>query len=234
MTTQRVIQLDDGPAAVSAVADYLRKHPDFFVERSELLAELTVPHSSGEAISLVERQVSILRYENRRLNARLQELIEVARENEKLNRRMHQLTLRLMEALGPDQIFTSLYDALSNDFNADHVAIRLFADAPKTEGMRAPEFMGEHASERRLFDQIIFARQPLCGALKRAQQQVLFRQVGNAVASAALLPLYGKHFTGILAIGSENAQRYYPAMAVDLLTHLGDITSLVLDPWIAR
>ena len=43
------------------VADFLRRHPAFFVEHDELLADLIVPHEAGHAVSLVERQVKLLR-----------------------------------------------------------------------------------------------------------------------------------------------------------------------------
>ena len=50
------------PALSAAqVADYLRAHPEFFESQTELLAELKIPHESGKAISLLERQVVILR-----------------------------------------------------------------------------------------------------------------------------------------------------------------------------
>ena len=44
------------------VADFLRTHPDFFERHLALLTELVVPHSSrGGAVSLLERQVGVLR-----------------------------------------------------------------------------------------------------------------------------------------------------------------------------
>ena len=46
------------------VAAYLRAHKDFFVEHEALLADITIPHETGKAVSLVERQVVVLRERN--------------------------------------------------------------------------------------------------------------------------------------------------------------------------
>ena len=43
------------------VVGYLRRNPDFFARHDDLLAEISLPHDSGSAISLLERQVNILR-----------------------------------------------------------------------------------------------------------------------------------------------------------------------------
>ena len=37
------------------VVEFLQRHPAFFVEHDELLADLIVPHEAGHAVSLVER-----------------------------------------------------------------------------------------------------------------------------------------------------------------------------------
>ena len=44
-----------------SVAAYLSEHPEFFNKQEDLLAKLRIPHKSGGAISLLERQVSLLR-----------------------------------------------------------------------------------------------------------------------------------------------------------------------------
>ena len=64
--------------------DYLEANLDFFERHSELLSSLRLPHISGDAVSLVERQISILRQKDRKMEYRLEELIEVARINDAL------------------------------------------------------------------------------------------------------------------------------------------------------
>ena len=53
---------NDGALTAQQVMEYLKSHPDFFDQAPHLLSEINVPHpQSGQAISLVERQASVLR-----------------------------------------------------------------------------------------------------------------------------------------------------------------------------
>lgn len=229
----------DGPDTVpvlseESVAEYLREHPEFFSRHPELVAELTVPHGSGEAVSLVEKQVSVLREQNEEVRKRLHELIEIARQNEELARRMHQLSLTLMDAAEPGEIFKTLYDNLRRNFHADHVIVRLFAEPAFVDSYAGEEFAGSDIPELALFRSIIAKRMPLSGRLKRQQQVFLFGDSGDDIASAVMVPLHAPDWGGILAIGSRDADRFQEGMGVELLANLGEILSFILKPWIAE
>lgn len=232
-TTSNEAALSETTDPVSSIAEYLGKHREFFVEHPELLTDLVIPHASGKAVSLVEKQVEVLREENRQLKARFRELVGIARDNEELARRMHRLTLRLVEAETPDQIFAALYDALRADFAADAVVLRIFARAAYAGGETRSEFSGKASSLREMYAEALETRRPSCGRLKRSQQEALFGAEGETVGSAAMLPLIGKHWDGILVVGSHDPRRYHPEMGIDLLAHLGDIASLIIHPWVA-
>ena len=66
------------------VAKYLQQNPDFLEQEPSLLKHLELSHSSGPAVSLIEKQVQYLRVENDSLEQRLNQLIQVASDNEKL------------------------------------------------------------------------------------------------------------------------------------------------------
>ena len=233
MKTQTSTRLEDGPDAAAAVSGYLREHPDFFQEHPDLLGDLSIPHPSGGAVSLVERQVGLLREENQRLRTSLDELVEVARANEALSRRMHELTLALMEAVTPEAVFAALGNNLSRDFNADRVAVRLFAEPAQT-GEGRVEFAGPHARERDLFSEVFEQRRPVCVRLRPEQKDYLFGEECPRDGSAVIVPLLGQDWTGVLVVASDDPRRYHPGMGVDLLAHLGDIVGLLLGSWVAR
>jgi hypothetical protein len=223
-----------GPAGVTAeeVATYLRRHPEFFDAHTELLSELRVPHASGEAVSLVERQVSLLRRQNEKTRQRLRELIEIARRNEELAVRMHLLALKLMECAEPKDIFDSLYQELRENFRTDRVAVRLFAAPAFIDTFAGEEFAGEDRNELQLFNSIIERKKPLIGRLKRQQQVFLFGDQGDDIASAVMVPLRGSGWGGILAIGSRDPARFQEHLGVEMLTHLGEVLSCILKPWV--
>jgi len=223
---------DSRPLPAAQVADYLRDHPGFFNDYPELLAELEIPHDRGEAVSLFERQLTVLREQNQRSRKQLHELIEIARQNEELARRMHQLALTLMDSAEPRDIINTLYDNLRKNFSADRVVMRLFVDPAFIDTDAGEEFAGADSPAQSLFKAIIDRRQPLSGRLKHQQQVYLFGDEGDDIASAVMVPLHGEGWGGILAIGSFDAERFQPGMGVELLANLGEVLSFVIKPWV--
>ena len=217
-----------------SVSDFLLSHPDFFVEYPEVLRKIQVPHISGEAVSLVEKQVSLLREQNVQAQKRLRELIDIARQNEELARRMHALALTLMDAAEPKDIFNTLYENLRQNFRVDHVSVRLFAEPAFIDTYAGAEFAGTEIPEYALFKSILEKRLPLSGRLKRQQQVFLFGDAGDDIASAVIVPLHSNGWGGVLSIASTDSNRFTESMGVELLANLGEILSFILKPWIVE
>lgn len=222
-------------AAISAdeVEAYLRKYPDFFLTRPQLLAELAIPHRAGAAVSLVEKQVKVLREQNEQARKRLHELIEIARSNEDLAHRMHHLVLTLIDAANPEEVFKTLYENLKHNFRADQVALRLFAQPANNSAPALVEFVGKDAGEARLFEELLDKRLPTVGALALEQQAFLFGADGADITSVALVPLHSNDWRGVMAIGSRDPDRFQQDMGVELLGNLGEVLSFILKPWVA-
>ena len=235
MTTQKETNQSLSPITAEDVVEYLGKNPDLFRDHPELLSRLEVPHTdSGSAVSLVERQVQVLREQNQRIRKQLHELIEIARQNEELARRMHKLSLTLMDAAEPREIFSTLYDNLRKNFHADRVAVRVFGNPAFIDTFAGPEFAGVDAREKSLFKTMIETHEPICGRMKHQQQVFLFGDEGNEIASSVMVPLHGPGWSGVLSIGSFDPERFQPGMGVELLANLGEMLSFILKPWIAE
>ena len=224
------------PTGITAteVADYLRRHPEFFNDYQDLLNELRVPHQSGDAISLVEKQLTVLREQNKQARKRMVALIEIARHNEELARRMHQLVLTLMDATSAREIFTMLKDNLKRNFRADRVAIRLFAEPAFIDSFPGEEFAGRDLPEQKLFKSVIEKRTPISGKLKRQQQVFLFGDEGDKIQSAVIVPLHGEEWGGVLVIGSYDPEKFLESMGVELLANLAKVLSLIIKPWVSE
>lgn len=216
------------------IAEYLRDNPGFFNEYPALLADIEVPHASGGAISLVQKQLNVLREQNEQTRKRMHELIEIARQNEELARRMHQLALTLMDAAEPKDIFSTLYNNLKRNFRADRVAVRLFAGPSFIDTYAGEEFVGRDIQEQSLFKSLIEKRIPLSGKLKRQQQVFIFGDDGDVISSAVIVPLHGPDWGGVLVIGSADPDKFQEAMGVELLANLGEVLSLIIKPWVAE
>ena len=230
MTSKDPSRIGEGADAV--VAAYLKAHPQFFVEHPAVLAEIAVPHVTGEAVSLVERQVAALREQYRRLESKYRELLTIAAENDDLRRRLHHLTIKLLGSNNIKATIATLYRALMEDFRADFVALKVFA-APRPASEPVPEFLGHEAAERDVFAALIAGMHPLCGGLEPSQREALFGAAWGEQGSAVLLPLARRRWSGVLGVGSFDPRRYDSGMGVDFLAQLAEVVSQIIDPWIA-
>jgi uncharacterized protein YigA (DUF484 family) len=233
MSTRNRVTTKAGKERGRDVAEYLRAHPQFFEEHPDVLGALEIPHARGTAVSLVERQLAVLRQENRQLKRRLTEIVNNAKHNERLSRRIRELTLALMDAAGMEELLAVLDERLRGDFGADEVILRIFAE-PAFVGGCVAAFVGRDAAARRPFAQIIDAAVPVPGRPKRAHCEALLVDAASSPGSAVIMPLKTQDWDGVLMIRSRDEQRYNAAMGVDLLAHLGDIVSLVISPWVRR
>jgi len=196
------------------VASYLRKHPDFLNEFPDLALALVLPREQGQAASLASYQLDVLRDKNRELNRRLHELIEIAHENQLLMVRVHTLTLALMRATSLPETLNAVVAALTADFNTNLVRIVLFradGDLPAAEWLLIEP---EGARAMPVFSEFLKRAEPLCGRLQQDKLDSLFGTRVGEVASAVLLPVDG---VGMLAVGSEDANRFHPGMGTVFL-----------------
>ena len=224
---------DSSSISAEEIENYIRNNPDFLLARPELLAEMVIPHGSGAAVSLVEKQVKVLREQNEQARKRLHELIEIAKFNEDLAHRMHHLVLTLIDAGSPEEIFKTLYENLKRNFRAEQVVVRLFAQPAANAGRELAEFAGNQAGEAGFFEELIEKRLPVVGVSAMEQQAFLFGPQGADIASVVMVPLRGAGWGGVLAIGSRDPDRFQKGMGVELLANMGEVLSFILKPWIA-
>ena len=64
------------------VAKYLQNNPKFFSRHHELLSRIKLPHESGKAISLIEKQVHILREQEVEATKKLRDLLNLTQFTE--------------------------------------------------------------------------------------------------------------------------------------------------------
>lgn len=231
MSTQRKPQFDDETLSESAVHDYLAGHPDFFERHGALLDSLSLPHASGDAVSLVERQVSVLRQKELKLQRQLKELIEVARSNDVIAAKIHALTLRLLAAADLQATVTAVEEAARAGFNADQAVLVVFGDPAAFEDIDSGRFfraIGRDDPAMRPFSTFLGGSGPRCGQARDAQLEFLFHDDAQEIGSVALVPLGSKSHIGFLAIGSADADRFHPGMSIDFLARVGEIVAAAL------
>jgi len=214
------------------VADYLRRHPDFFEDKPTLLADLRVPHSSGPAISLVERQVAVLREGNASLKKQLEELVQVARENSQLNARLHKFTLQIINTDSLDALLALVDKQLRHNFSADLVALRLLVGADDDTLAGRDEFPVDADALCGLFRRLLSGGKPYCGLLSVEQLTILFGEQAESIASSTVLPLGKRGDLGFLVIGSFEKDRYHTGMDTSFLDSLAEVITVAIGKYL--
>lgn len=223
-THRRSTPPDSASIEAADIVAYLKEHPDFFENYPQILALMRVTHTdTGNAISLIERQVSVLREHNKSLERKLVELVQIARANEQLSRQLHDFASELLGTKSLSDVIAVAQDKIRELFNTDFVAMRLL-DAVSDDIAIS---MNEESLEG-LFDELLNTNKPVCGRLRTQQSEFLFSGNAGEIKSAALIPLHAAGPLGLLALASRNPQQFNPSMGGLFLSHLGDLVSSAL------
>ena len=190
----------------------------------EVFSSLTIPHLTGGATSLVERQLKLLREENQALKAKIDELVGIARENEELNKRFHRLALEMMNTDQLHDILAMVQDQVQTFFYTDFVCFRFLPGVNESGNVLEGLYL---SSDSGIVDSIkpwIDGRKPVCG---RQDEKIITELFGQdlRIGSSALIPLYHTNNLGLLCLGSVSADRFGLTMGTIFLQQLGELVS---------
>ncbi|RLA58896.1 MAG: DUF484 domain-containing protein [Gammaproteobacteria bacterium] len=207
------VELDD-----ELVREYLKDHDDFLQRNPDMMDYLHISHASGSAVSLVEKQVSVLRERNVDMRHRLNTLTGNARDNDKLYEQTRALVLKLLEADSIDALYHTFMDAMVNEFQVEHTCMILYGDSDNARDCR----METRESAKNEIGALFRGHKAVCGTLRKEELNYLFPDAG-AVGSAALMPLLNSEQLGLIAVGSSDGNRYDSAMGTLFLSHIADV-----------
>ena len=212
------------PLDSETVAAYLRLHPEFFIDHDELIPELRIPHQRGDTVSLVERQVKLLRERNIEMRHRLSQLMDVARDNDRLFDKTRRLVLDLLDATSLEEVVSAVEDSLRREFQVPFVGLILFSDAPLPVGRSVSS-----AEAHQAIGGLLAGGKTICGVLREHELKVLVgEEAGAQVGSAAVVALTYQGLHGVLAIGSADPQHYKSSLGTLFLGYIAEVLARVL------
>ena len=223
-TTECELQLATDLETISLLrenADILQRHP-------ELLAVLEIPHQSGQAVSLIERQVAVLRQQTQAQDKRLRELMNVARDNERLAESRHGLALNLLAAHDLNDVVSTVLDTLSNELSADYAVIKLFSDDKDRIEQSSGLFVDSSDEALTAFKTMLEQKSTICGKAITEQKAFLFEENADNIKSVAVIPLVAGANLGLIGLGANDVERFKPSMGIDFLSQIGDLISASL------
>jgi uncharacterized protein YigA (DUF484 family) len=193
------------------VADYLQQHPEFFEQYADMLAEIYIPHPhGGRTISISERQILTLREKSKQLETKLREIIDFGEENDAVGEKIHRLTLALLATRDIAGALSAIYLSLREDFAAP---TDLAEFAPASAGTR---------------DFAASLVQPHCCLHAMVDTATWFGEAAPHLRSFSYVPLRDGEAFGLLALASEDPQRFYPDMGTHYLKRIGELIAAAL------
>lgn len=208
------------------IRDFLVQNPDYFQHNPELLGLIRIPHASGAAVSLVERQVSILRDRNVDLRHRLRDLGSTARDNGQLFADTRALVLALLDAEGAAELEGALLRVLRDEFNVEYAGLTLFDDRVAGGETRG---VAESQARQRLAG-LLGRRSAACGPLRAEEFEFLFPGARLAGSAAVALVRHRGKTLGVLAVGSSDAAHYSSDMGTLFIEFAAEVIGRRLLP----
>jgi uncharacterized protein YigA (DUF484 family) len=208
------------------VREFLRDNPDFLDKNTDILETMVLSHNSGKAVSLVERQVGVMRDRNKEMRSRLDNMLQTAKDNDLLFEKTKRLVLNLLEAKTLSALIEAVYDSLGKDYGIEFYSLTLLGDETKLPRTMARIASTEKANER--IGMLIGANRTVCGVLREDEMVFLFGERGRQVGSVAAVPLRYDSLYGILAVGNSDPNFYKSSMGTLFLSYIAEILNRVL------
>jgi uncharacterized protein YigA (DUF484 family) len=210
-----------------AVANFLQEHPEFFEQYADLLADIYIPHPhGGRAIPISERQILTLRERCKMLETKLREVIQFGEENDAIGEKVQRLALALLAATDGGMLVNAINFNLREDFSVPHVALRSWGKNADEGGAAAAGLDGASGALR---EYVAGLTAPYCGAHVPPEFAAeLFGEAAPLLKSFSMIPLRAEDSLGVLALASEDAQRFYPEMGTVYLRRIGDMVATAL------
>jgi hypothetical protein len=212
------------------VSKYLIENPEFFNRKGDLLLEMDIPHESGSAISLLERQVALFRERNRELQNNINEFIFNAEENDALFEKTRIVILELLKTTNLTQLSEAVDITLKDEYSAH--ASRLFFITESGDGMdqdkvRTLAMKPARETLGRLFDK----KRTFCCELTPEQARLLFPDTKKDILSAAVIPVHLPESLRkekgigmpILVIGSDKHNHFNSSLDTLFLDFIGEV-----------
>ena len=216
--------------SVKQVRGYLRDNPSFFDENPDILETMIVPHNTEGAVSLIERQLAVLRSRNSEMKEQLDSLYSAAQENEMMFEKTNHLISGLLEANNLGALIESLYESLGSDYGVEAYSLTLFGDE-----VNLPKSMAQISSPdkaHKVIASILSTSGAVCGQLGASEMNFLFGDHKNVLGSAATVVLGQDSKLGVLALGNSDPHFYQNDMGTIFLDYLAEVLSRLLPKYL--
>ena len=212
------------------VRDYLGQNPDFFEQNPDVFEAINISHDSGKAISLVERQVILIRERNKELSGQIDQILSTAQENEVLMEKTKRLVLNLIKANDLNSLIKALNVSLKSDFSTEFFSLTLIDNGSIPSKTSANIVSNNDAEEN--IGTLITANKALCGARSDKEIALLFGKQADNIGSIIALPLKNTDTFGFLALGHSDSEFYSDEIGTVFIDYIGDLLNELIPKYL--
>lgn len=221
--------MSDSEDTTSLKADqviaYLKENPNFFKTHPQLIADLNFTHETGGAVSLIQRQVELLREHHKNTRQRLADLNQHAKNNEALLERIRGLSVTTAGAATPKAILESLTRTIIQDFGLDSVYLVV---EHNNWPMTSSNVIGLTPEELGNLRNAVYNLSVFVGRPPEKVKALLWKDPPRDVASIAMTRFKYKDVDTYLIIGSKDAEHFTNDMGTDFVTYIGEYLQALL------
>ena len=207
------------------IAEYLILNPNFFKENPEVLNSIEIVHDSGAAVSLIQKQVELLRSNYNSTTDKLMELLGNAKNNEDIFIQTKELILRLIDASSIEEIVALLEKSFVSNFGAKKSRVLFFSESSKNlpKGrIKSP------AEATNILGNLLKPGKIFCGEVNKEVAKFIFNQKTD-VKEMALVPLNSNSLLGLIALGSDKSGKYSDNKDTLFLDFIAEVVSKLID-----
>ena len=209
----------------SEVVEYLIYHPEFFKENPEVLNSIELVHESGAAVSLIQKQVELLRNKYDLTTDKLVQLLDTAKDNEEIFTLTKKLILLLIDSSNIEEITFLLEKSFSSDFGAKTSRILFFTESSKylpkgriKSPLEATKILGKLLKFQGVYS----------GELDENIAKFIFGDKSN-IKECALVSLTCNSLPGLIALGTDEIGKYNHNKDTLFLDFIAEVVSKRID-----
>ncbi len=205
-------QAESDTLTAEVVAEYLKEHPDFFVQRPALVDRLSFPHVDLGAVSLVHVQMNRQRQRIEELEEEITTLMSLAANNDRTFYEFMDLQEEILKCVDFKQVINAI-EQKAHDLGL-RAYVRLFSQCDASVQLNTENYQRFAATH-------LNGKDAYLGRLRKADREALFGDIEvPEMGSYVVLPLVKKQTLGVLVFSSEDGGHFQPDMDTLFLRHL--------------
>jgi len=207
------------------IKEFLVLNPDFFVKNPEVLNSVELVHQSGNAVSLIEKQVELLRTNYNSTTDKLMDLLQVAKNNDDIFALTKKLILSLIEASNIEEIVELVEESFKSEFGVKDSKVLFFSES----SLNFPQGRTKELSVAdKVLKGLLNKDKSYVGKINEDVTRFIFNKK-STIVEAALVSLSCNSVPGLIALGSDKNGIYDNNKGTLFLDFISEVVSKLID-----